>query len=182
MICHECKENPATVYFTKIINGEKTEISLCEKCAHEKSEMFMFGSNSNFSVNDLLSGILKFGNNYELNSSGSFENKSPIRCEQCSMTIQQFAKVGRFGCVGCYDAFSEQLKPILKRLHGGNLTHNGKIPARIGGDMHIRKQIEVLKNKLQELISREEFEEAALVRDEIREHEKEMDSKQMGGE
>ena len=41
MICQECNQRPATLHFTKIINGEKTEVHLCEKCAQEKGEMFM---------------------------------------------------------------------------------------------------------------------------------------------
>ena len=61
-----------------------------------------------------------------------------------------------------------QLKPIFKRLHGGNWSHNGKIPNRIGGTMHIKKNIEDLKMQLTELIVQEEFEKAAVVRDEIR--------------
>ncbi|MBB4074917.1 protein-arginine kinase activator protein McsA [Anoxybacillus voinovskiensis] len=84
------------------------------------------------------------------------------------MTYHQFTKIGRFGCSHCYDAFAKQLQPILKRLHSGNTIHAGKIPKRIGGTIHVRKQIEQLKQKLQELIAREEFEKAAEVRDQIR--------------
>lgn len=36
MICQECNERPASVHFTKVVNGEKTVIQLCEHCAQEK--------------------------------------------------------------------------------------------------------------------------------------------------
>ena len=39
----------------------------------------------------------------------------------CSMTFPQFIKIGRFGCAHCYETFKEQLNPILKRLHSGNI-------------------------------------------------------------
>ena len=35
MICQECQERPATLHYSKVINGEKTDIHLCEKCADE---------------------------------------------------------------------------------------------------------------------------------------------------
>ena len=47
MICEECHEREASLHFTKIINGEKTEFHICEHCAKEKGE-FLPGSNSFF--------------------------------------------------------------------------------------------------------------------------------------
>jgi protein arginine kinase activator len=47
-------------------------------------------------------------------------------------------------------------------------VHAGKIPERIGGSIHIRKRIELLKQNLKEQIQQEEFEKAAEIRDEIR--------------
>jgi len=98
------------------------------------------------------------------------------------MTFPQFLKVGRFGCSHCYEAFKEQLKPVLRRLHSGNWTHNGKIPKRIGGGIHLRKQIEELKSILKDSINNEEFEKAAEIRDEIRNLEKNLAASHEGGE
>ena len=39
MLCQECNKRPATLHFTKIVNGEKTEFHICESCAREKGEM-----------------------------------------------------------------------------------------------------------------------------------------------
>lgn len=36
MLCQECNKRPATLHFTKIVNGEKTEFHICETCAKEK--------------------------------------------------------------------------------------------------------------------------------------------------
>ncbi len=38
MLCQECGEKQATLHFTKIVNGEKTEFHICESCAREKGE------------------------------------------------------------------------------------------------------------------------------------------------
>ncbi|ANB56338.1 uvrB/uvrC motif family protein [Anoxybacillus sp. B7M1] len=168
MICQECKQRPATMHFTKIINGEKTEFHLCEHCAQEHGDVFMFHGNAGFSLQNLLAGLLNFEAPTKGAKQNAFQSIEILQCERCNMTYNQFAKIGRFGCSHCYHTFAKQLQPILKRLHSGNTTHAGKIPRRIGGSIYIRKQIAHLKQKLQELIAREEFEKAAEVRDQIR--------------
>jgi protein arginine kinase activator len=181
MICQECNQKPATLHFTKIINGEKTEVHLCERCAQEKGEMFMFSGESGFSFNNLLAGLLNMDASFKQPSQNAFQQEEILQCERCGMTFPQFVKIGRFGCSHCYDTFKDQLKPVLKRLHSGNWTHNGKIPKRNGGGIHLRKRIEELKDELKHLIVQEEFEKAANVRDEIRSLENELTENSEGG-
>src|SRR5690625_5391316 len=77
------------------------------------------------------------------------------------MTFSEFKRVGKFGCAACYHTFSTRLDPIIRRVHSGNTKHFGKIPKRKGGNLHMKKQLEVYKNELQKLIENEAFEEAA---------------------
>ncbi|CAM3839480.1 UvrB/UvrC motif-containing protein [Cytobacillus oceanisediminis] len=182
MICQECNQRPATLHFTKVVNGEKAEFHLCEKCAQEKGEMFMLGSGSGFSINNLLAGLLNIEPAFQGSKQDPFQQEKVLQCEQCSMTFQQFIKVGRFGCAHCYETFKDHLKPILRRLHSGNSSHNGKIPARIGGTIHLRRNIDELKHKLKEMIAQEEFEKAAELRDEIRKLEKQLNANHEGGD
>lgn len=184
MICQECNERPATLHFTKINNGKKTEFHLCEVCAQEKGEHFVVTNTSSFSINNLLAGLLNFDHNYQLaqQKASLYEQQQVLQCESCSMTYKQFIQVGRFGCAHCYETFRDQLQPILRRLHSGNSTHNGKIPKRIGGNIHYKKKVEELKIDLKSAIENEEFEQAAIVRDEIREIEKLLRSESEGEE
>ncbi len=179
MLCQECNQRPAALHFTKIINGEKTEVHLCEKCAQEKGDMFMFNGGSGFAFNNLLAGLLNVDPSFQQPEANPFQQEEILQCPHCGMTFPQFLKVGQFGCANCYETFKDQLKPVLRRLQGGNLAHNGKIPKRIGGGIHLRKQIEELKNHLKDSISHEEFEKAAVIRDEIRTLEKKISE---GGE
>lgn len=169
MICNECQQRPATLHFTKIINGEKSEIHLCDHCAKEKGDLSMFSSGAGFSFNNLLAGLLNFEQPFKESSTNAFTQTEVLQCSRCKLTFQQFAKVGRFGCSNCYKTFHHQLEPVLKRLHSGNATHTGKIPKRIGGNIHLKKEIEQLRAELRELITKEEFETAAKLRDKIRE-------------
>ena len=169
MKCQECKQRPATLHFTKILNGEKTEFHICEQCAREKGD-FIPGSNS-FSIHHLLSGLLNFDPVVKGPSSSYLEQKE-IACNQCKMTFEQFARAGRFGCANCYQTFHNKLEPILKRVHSGNSKHSGKIPKRIGGSIQVKKKIDMLKEALKYHIEKEEFEQAAIVRDQVRSLEK----------
>jgi len=168
LYCQDCGKKPATLHFTKIVNGEKTEFHICESCARERGEGIP-GSPNSFSIHSLLSGILDF----EPNSNKAIGTAKPqsIRCEECGLTYTQFSKIGRFGCSSCYREFSDRLDPLLKRVHG-NTVHVGKIPKRSGGQIQCKREIEQLRRDLQSHIEHEEFEDAAKLRDRIRELER----------
>jgi protein arginine kinase activator len=164
MTCQECGERQATLHFTKIINGEKTEFHICEDCAKEKGEVLP-GINNSFSIHNLLSGLLNF------DAPGGVVNHNiskPLQCEKCGLTYSQFSRSGRFGCAACYKSFGERLEPLLRKVHSGNISHRGKIPLRSGNLIQTRREIQELKDKLQRSITNEEFELAAQLRDQIR--------------
>lgn len=169
MLCQECGKRPASLHFSKIVNGEKSEYHLCESCAREKGELIP-GTSGGFSIHNLLSGLLNFETVEQGKRQANTEN---LRCEECGMTYSQFSKLGRFGCSSCYKYFDSRLDPLFKRVHG-NTVHTGKIPVRVGGEIRTKRQVEDLKRRLQESISHEEFETAAQLRDQIRELEKQI--------
>ncbi|OEH93158.1 UvrB/UvrC motif-containing protein [Bacillus solimangrovi] len=170
MKCQECLKNPATLHFTKIINQEKAEFHLCEQCAREKGEMF--AGNSGFTVSSLLSGLLNMESLFVNSSEKPLSNQLELECKSCGMTYKKFSEAGRFGCANCYQTFNEKLDPIFRRVHSGNTVHAGKIPKRIGGDLHVQKEISDLKDHLKKCVANEEFEQAAEIRDKIRSLEK----------
>ncbi|AEI46049.1 UvrB/UvrC motif-containing protein [Paenibacillus mucilaginosus] len=167
MLCQECGKKQATLHFTKILNGEKTEFHICETCAREKGELIP-GTPNGFSIHNLLSGLLDF----EPSAHSTVANKAqPSRCEHCGLTYGQFSKVGRFGCSECYKYFGDKLDPLFKRVHG-NTVHIGKVPKRSGGLIKYKREIDQLKKDMLIRIENEEFEQAAQIRDQIRELEK----------
>ncbi|OBZ15609.1 hypothetical protein A8L34_28945 [Bacillus sp. FJAT-27264] len=171
MLCQECGAKPATLHFTKIVNGEKTEFHICESCAREKGELIP-GTAGGFSIHSLLSGLLDLEGAGKEKTAAS-RNTQSLQCENCGMTYSQFSKLGRFGCSSCYKYFNSALDPLFKRVHGST-AHVGKIPKRAGARIVFRRQIDELKLQLQQSITQEEFETAAHLRDQIRELEKEI--------
>lgn len=176
MLCDKCKKNEAKVYYTEIINGEKTEQHLCEECATEFTSFQMNTPimNQEITLGSLLSTIL--GNYYGNNTHGNEQTEKELHCEKCGMTYSEFMKVGRFGCSQCYDSFHKILEKSIKSIQGSE-AHTGKKPK--GFETKTEKlvkelpEIEKLSIRLQDAIEKEEFEEAAKLRDLIRELKKE---------
>ena len=167
MLCQNCGEKEATIHLTKIINGEKTELFLCEKCAEETGKI-SFKSSDPFSFQNLLSGIL----NPEIESSFTHAKKE-LKCDNCGLTYKEFSENGLLGCSECYDTFDDRLQPLVKRIHGSK-SHNGKVPKRKGKDLRIRREIKKLRNNMEKAVDDENFEKAAEIRDEIHELEEEL--------
>ena len=71
------------------------------------------------------------------------------------------------GCADCYQAFREPLAGVLQRIHGHS-QHVGRQPDQ-GPDTALQKvNIYALREQLKRAISEEEYEHAAVLRDQIR--------------
>ena len=164
MLCDICGKNEATVHLTEIVNEQITELHLCEDCAQQKSMQM----EQQFGLSDLLAGLADFELPVET------PEKISIECQNCHLTYKDFKKIGRLGCSECYKYFKKYLASLLKRIHGSN-QHVGKVPAKLIGGAKAKKKLYTLtelKEKLQKAIAAEEFEEAARLRDQIRQFEK----------
>lgn len=166
MFCQECKERPATVHLTQMINGNKIETHLCEECAAQKGAV-MFDLDNKFSISNLLGSF--FGNNYNIPEMKA--NAQLSSCPDCGMNFNDIRQTGKLGCARCYTSFERELQPSLRRIHG-NRQHIGKIPLRGGEKVLLKRQIEKLKSDLQQSVANEEYEKAAQIRDQIKEIEK----------
>ncbi|WP_027339572.1 UvrB/UvrC motif-containing protein [Halonatronum saccharophilum] len=162
MFCQECQEADARVHLTKIINGKKQEIYLCEGCARKKGDLDL-GLSIDLSFNNILTGLL----NGKLHPNNSINHMNLSSCNECGLTYESFSKKGRLACSKCYGHFEERIDKALRRIHSSN-KHIGKIPKRVGEDIKIKKRIKSLKNKMDEAVNCEEFEQAAEIRDEIK--------------
>lgn len=176
MLCEVCKKKEATVHVTKIINGNKQEMHLCEDCAKKVEGVdlsFNFDSDFNFdqpfTFQNLLNGIMDYVNKV---SYRSIDSQKEIVCKNCGMTYSEFKEKGLLGCSECYKNFISTLKPVIRSVQGHG-EHTGKIPKTSCKSIVKRKNLIKLKEDLQKAIAIEEYEKAAEIRDKIREIEKE---------
>ncbi len=153
MLCEQCKKNVATTHIHTVINGVVTEKNLCGYCAANLS----FGSNS---IVNMIASM--FGETLNL-----APEISEVKCDCCGMTFSEIAEGGRAGCSKCYISFENQFLPLLQRIHG-NTRHIGKVPDKEKDVKSGATELENLKAKLQEAISAENFEQAAILRDKIK--------------
>jgi protein arginine kinase activator len=161
MLCDLCGKNPATVHLTEIVDNQMTELHLCEDCAREKSSQM----EQEFGLADLLAGLAEFGKPQEE------KDVVEIKCLQCNLTYADFKKIGRLGCSECYNTFRRYLSPLLKKIHGSN-RHLGKSPMKVAKVTRKRLDLQELRTRLAKAVEAEEFEEAAKIRDQVKELEK----------
>jgi protein arginine kinase activator len=161
MLCSVCKEKPATVHLTQIDKDNKMQkVDLCEECAKEKG----LNEPAGFMLADALLGL---GAAQEIEQAAT---GGEVVCPSCGFTQSDFKKSGRFGCADCYAVFSEGLDGLLKTMHKGT-RHIGKTPrqqrdaepATEGPD-----RLKQLNKRLEDAIAQEDYEQAAMLRDEIR--------------
>ncbi len=157
MLCCICKEREATVHLTQIAGDKMQKVDLCEECAKTKG----VNDPTGFSLADLLLGL---GASQEMEqSSGGVE----LKCPRCGFTQADFKKAGRLGCADCYKTFAEGLEGLLKSMHKGT-RHAGKVPESLRQTRDISDRLKNLQKRLSKAIENEDFEQAAQLRDEIK--------------
>ena len=158
MLCEKCGKNIATTHIKTVVNGRVTERKLCASCAAKEGYSEFGGGGLADMLISMLSGVTP-----------SKTADNTVRCPVCGSAFSDIAKTGKAGCTECYRTFYEQLLPYLKRLHG-SVDHVGKI-AEVASPAAVpeKNEAEMLRAKLQKLIEEEKYEEAAVVRDQIRE-------------
>lgn len=176
MMCDECGVRPAAIHLTTFTGGEKQDKNLCATCL-TKYKMHL-------PAMDLtnLAGIL--GGFIEKALSGKKEEVDSgfsAVCESCRTDYKQFKRNGMLGCADCYKAFREPIEEMLTRMHG-NAQHVGRVPGGVNSQVSLKLQIEKLKQQLARAVSREEYEIAATLRDQIRALTSELKAKTEVGE
>jgi protein arginine kinase activator len=169
MLCDICHDKQAVIHLKQIRNNEDVRINLCEDCANKKGfnlltieELPLEGPH--FDLADLLSGFTDMPASLK-------DNKDTVKCLNCGTTYSDFKNSGRLGCSECYNAFSKQLAPLLRRLQGASY-HGGKVPDKKDKPEKTsrKKTLQELKDELKKAVEQEEYEKAAIIRDKIKEY------------
>lgn len=161
MLCDNCGKNEAEVHLTQIVENEMTTVHLCPVCAAEKGLDAATGTKS-LPLTDFLA---------QMGQGVATEEGAGIAgpCSYCHTTVEDFRRTGRLGCPHCYSIYESQLRAILRRIHGST-QHLGKVYVPPASQFADRAQrLAGLRRKLQRAVEAEDFERAALLRDQIRE-------------
>ena len=159
MKCQAC-DNPATVHVTDIVGGQKRELHLCERCARQHN-LIPDQPSPQIDLKALL-GLLVAGHP----GAAAGPDPAALKCPACGLKYAEFRAEGRLGCPAEYDAFRGHLEPLLERIHRA-LAHAGKAPRAAGR----RAEVAALRDQLAAAVAAERYEEAAGLRDRIRQKE-----------
>ena len=168
MLCQNCKKKEATTHIKRVFNGEATESHLCQSCAQDLGVGNFF---DDFSLNlpDIFSGF--FGD-----SAFALGESRLDRCEKCGCCFDDIIKTGTVGCADCYEKFYNKLLPSIQRIHG-KANHGGKVPVhretvaaeeKAPKEKTTEEKIAELSAQMQKAIEEQNFEQAAVLRDEIK--------------
>jgi protein arginine kinase activator len=158
MKCQSC-ENPATVHLTDIVAGRKKELHLCQACAEEQQ----FIKKKELNLPAILQTLI--GHHV-----GQLTDElARLACPHCGIKYMEFRAEGRLGCPNDYAVFRAGLEPLLERIHR-TARHVGKVPRHRPCAARQAEVIE-LRQKLRLAVDSESYEEAARLRDLIREKE-----------
>lgn len=171
MLCQSCGQKPATMHIKKIVNGQLTEAHLCAHCAKQQGYAGALESWGGFG--SLLGGLL-----------GEVPQQEVKRCPGCGASFGEISQSGQIGCAQCYETFRAQVLPVIQRIHG-SARHRGKSPG--GSALRVADQntqlspspkqreaspLEEKRRLLKEAVEAQNYEQAAVLRDQIKEMEK----------
>ncbi len=88
-------------------------------------------------------------------------------CPECGFQLVEFRRQHRLGCPQCYRHFRREILPVLSSYHR-HASHLGKIPARAGTTVSRQGEMTRLRVALEKAIRQENYEEAARLRDTMR--------------
>lgn len=159
MKCNNCKKREANIKYSENINGKKQELNLCYECAEKL-------------------GVINLSNSFAPMFTTMFSEFpnfiEEVKCDNCGYTLDDYKKTGLFGCDHCYEVFEDSVDNLLLKIHGKNrhIKNVKKISENNSSVSNDENDINILKQKLEKLVKEEKYEEAAIVRDKIKEIEK----------
>ena len=162
MKCQKC-DKPATFHITDLVDGETSELHLCEDCAQG---FLAPASGEAAEVMPAMAGLLA----QQLTVGETAEELARLDkqvCEVCGISFREFRKQGRLGCPHDYTCFAEELEPLLLNIHD-ETHHVGKVPKGFGASAEQQTQLIRLRREMKEAVAREDYERASQLRDEIK--------------
>ena len=151
---------PALVQLTQVVDNKTSTHYLCKACAEAKG--ISTEPPPDFDVSDFLAQL---GEGGPAQAGGAVVEP----CTFCGLTLDGFKESGRLGCPHCYTSFESSLRRLLNRIHGAS-QHVGKVylppdPAAA----QLGRRLDGLRRRLNRAVEAEDFERAAVLRDQIRE-------------
>ena len=185
MLCENCGKREATVRYSENINGNKKELNLCEECSKKLGIIDKMNFKMpTFGLSDFFGGFLDDFDTPEVMP--LLNEMKEEKCDSCGTTFEDIINTGKYGCPNCYETFEDKMDPILRKLQGAN-RHVGRLGKVSKNNIKFEKdnkkaeneeqnkeenKISKLEDELKQAIKEERYEDAAKIRDEIKDQKK----------
>jgi protein arginine kinase activator len=154
MKCNKCPK-VATLHITEVLPDDQfEELHLCEECAHK----YLYEPQQKGAAKVSEAGQEEGEDVSSLNQR---------ECPECGIKFVEFRNSGRLGCPHDYQEFRDELTPLLENIHG-ETRHCGKTPRRFPQSKQTQSELSLLRRQLHQAVTKEAYEEAARLRDRIR--------------
>ena len=160
MKCQRCTRQ-ATHHITEILSEETVEeLHLCNTCADQYLKLPILTKPT---VNEATS---------EKVASLTVDEVLLVtkQCSSCGLRFVDYRNTSRLGCPHDYTEFRDELTPLLESIHGER-NHVGKVPFRLEENQRLQAELVRLRKELARAILLEKYEDAARLRDSIRQME-----------
>jgi len=170
MLCNICNKNEATIFFKGVFNKQMLKINLCEECGRKKGVEIKPG----FALEEFISNFSAF--NAPAPCHKDLKSKKSLICPGCGITYSEFRQSGKLGCSNCYSAFSTYMTPLLEKIHGTSRYTGKKYKPSRQFEEHdyLKIKYSQLKKELENSLKKEQYEQAAQLRDKIRDIKKKL--------
>jgi protein arginine kinase activator len=157
--CQYCTD-PATVHLTDIVGGHKKETHLCQACAEKKQLL----KKQELNLSAILQSVIG------PHIGAVTDDLARLTCPECGIKYLEFKAEGRLGCPHDYEVFHSALEPLLQRIHRAT-RHSGKHPRCSRRSAAWHTEVVSMRQRLREAVDSENYEEAARLRDLLRQKE-----------
>jgi len=155
--CNECKKT-IKVHYTEIVGDSFSHTSMCADCPELQRRLH--GTKQNDLVANQVGAV------------------AGLACGNCGTTLEEVKRGHLLGCSDCYTVFEDVL---LLEMHGTNRLPSRVLPTKKSIPIHLGRspgeqlaispssRLLALNEALKETLNREDYEQAALLRDQIKE-------------
>tara|TARA_Y100000034_G_scaffold134066_1_gene201505 strand:- start:11329 stop:11982 length:654 start_codon:yes stop_codon:yes gene_type:complete len=132
-------------------------------------------------VFDFLESLVKQKEKSEGKKVKKKKEKPP--CPACGMTVAEISEHKKLGCPHCYKHYGKELEAVLESVHG-DTVHVGKVPKNKMKEPKPEPEdiITRLTRKMDAAVAKEDYEAAAIIRDELMKAENAKMQKQLEAE
>jgi protein arginine kinase activator len=168
MLCDQCFLRNALVHITNIRGGSITIRHLCQDCAVEEPFNLM-------RLGEMMKGLvflIEGSPETRQKALPKQQQQKDLECAQCYYRLSDLKKTQRVGCPACYEFFKEFI--ISKVIKPKDLVPSStpKELAVSSEKDHLQEtpagEWELLQSRLYQALKQEDYEEAARLRDRLR--------------